>query len=277
VVPLLTQQNNAAIAIGPVTRENWTRALRSLLIDHWFTVGVVAAWVLWFMSFHSPLAWLVELSLIIVLVAVLLVVYGITRRPLFQWRDRITFLVAALGLICFLWRLIDAGVRPHGAAELAAHGESPVLFYHRLGWLLDALFGWELPTGSLGCFVAGVPRGSLLLIGLIAVVLGWLASRNEGRRGKVLFVIAALVGLPVVGIVAARALTPAGSLCAVASEEAEPGETGSADTSADLGASPSESETSLGPTRIAGTHPPNHVCSYVSGAHASVCPGRAAR
>jgi hypothetical protein len=266
IIPLLTRQNNQVITISPEDQARARETAWALLIDNRFAGGVVAAWILWFMNFHSPIAWLVELVIIITLVCVLLTVWWITKRPLAQWRDRITFTVAALGLICIFWRLIDAAVGPHSGEP-----DMPVLFYHRMGWLISALFGWDLPDMSLGCFVAGVPRASLLLVGLIAVVLGWLAKRKDGSHSRILLIVALLVGLPIVGIVTARAMTPDGYLCQTTSRTAVVATVES--HASELPPSPPPS--GMGPTVEAGSYPPRErTCTMVNGTPVPRCPGR---
>lgn len=224
-----------------------------------FLNGVYSILMIWFITFHEVLALGIELAVTVVLLACLFGYVDLTQefnRKLFK---RIVLTAIVLGVVMFFIRLIDAAVP----------GSHPVMFYERFA----SVFGWfGGGTGSgLGCFVAGVPRASLLLVGLIAGVLGWLASRTDGRRSRTLFLVAALVGLPVVGIVTARSLAPAGSLCATPAASVQQEQIASADVPpCDL--PPTEGETSMQPTRAAGPPVvPEHSCSCRPGTRIRRC------
>lgn len=254
LIPLLTRTNNQVIAISDAARHGARAAVDAAGERIWFIAGALAAWALWNLSFHSALAWFLELVVMTGLILILIGYIGITRKTLLRVAEVITLIVLVLGGVMLAWRLIDAAVP----------GPQPVMFYDRFA----SAFGWfggdSDPASGLGCFIAGVPRASLLLVGLIAVVLGWLASRTDGKRSRILFLVAALVGLPVVGIVTARAMTPDGYLCAASAVVDAPNETAT-DTSAASTASPPPS--GMGQTVIAGTHPPREpACTR--------CPGR---
>ncbi len=228
----------------------------------WFITGALASWALWNLSFHSALAWFLELVVMAGLMFILIGWIGITRKVVLRVAEWITLAVLISGGVMLAWRLIDAAVP----------GPHPVMFYERLASQFGWIGGDSDATSGLGCFVAGVPRASLLLVGLIAVVIGWLASRTDGKRSRILFVVAALVGLPIVGIVTARAMTPAGYLCTVQTVAEAPNGTAT-DSSVASTASPPPS--GMGPTVVAGSHPPRErTCTMVNGTPVPRCPGR---
>ncbi len=244
LIPLLTRQNNQVVLISDAARNAAKDAMDAAGKDVWFITGALAAWALWNMSFHSSLAWFLELVVMTGLILILVSYVGITRKVILRVAEVITLTTLISGGLMLAWRLIDAAIP----------GPHPVMFYERF----PSLFGWDLPDMSLGCFIAGVPRASLLLVGLIAGVLGWLASRTDGKRSRLLFLVAALVGLPVIGIVTARAMTPDGYLC----EATAMSQTVASAFSVNDEASPSESASAMHPTRIAGSHePPSVICT----------------
>jgi hypothetical protein len=183
----LTNQNNRLIMITDAARKSAGETARALFLDYGFLDGVIAAWILWFMCFHSPIGWLVELVIIISLVCALLIVWLITQRQLTKWRDGITFLVAALGVVCIFWRLIDAAVPPQpGEAHHA------VMFYYRFGRLLAWIgsgFTWlVLHKAALASAFAVV---SLVVAGGAV----WLAKKANGTPARLLFVAVAVICL----------------------------------------------------------------------------------
>ncbi|MCR4256213.1 MAG: hypothetical protein NUW08_00740 [Candidatus Uhrbacteria bacterium] len=240
IIPILTRNNNQVIMITDDARRRARETAWKTLVDNRFAGGVAVIWGLWFLNFHSPLAWLIELVVTMALIFILLGYVWITRKVILRVAEVITLIVLVAGGVMLAWRLIDAAIP----------GPHPVMFYERF----PSLFGWDLPDMSLGCFIAGVPRASLLLVGLIAVVLGWLATRTDGKRSRILFLVAALIGLPIVGIVTARAMTPDGYLCATQTVAETP-----TDPSVDDGASPPESASSMHSTVIAGSYEPQSV------------------
>lgn len=251
----LTSQNNQVIMFSPEARKSAGETARALLYDHRFIGGVVAAWILWFLAFQGPVAWLVELVIIIALVCVLGTVWWITRLELTGWRNGITVTVATLGLIAVFLRLIDAAVP----------GEHPVMFYSRI----ESLFAGLGSAGGLTCYAVGIPKEALVFTGAIAVIFVWLASRTSGRRSQLLFLVAALIGLPLAGVSVYRLTAPQSAdanrvSCGYieAAPAAPPTGTPAVPTvDPTAGASPSSTAASFLPTVVAGTHSPQHACS----------------
>lgn len=148
VLPVLTRNNNKVLMIQPETRKAARDAVWEVLVDNRFAGGVVAAWILWFLSFHSPTAWLIELVFTIALVAVLLTYVWITRKVLIRMAENIVIIICAGGLGMIIWRVIDAAVGPNAAEISAGLEHEPVLFYHRFGWLLSYVGSWFGGVGS---------------------------------------------------------------------------------------------------------------------------------
>lgn len=169
-IPGLTGLNNRVIQISADQRAALRARMWEALVDNKFIAGALAAWIILFLSFHSPLAWLIELSVMILLIGVLITYVGITGKTLLRMAENVVIIICTIAIVAFLWRMIDAAV-------LRAPGDHTVMFYDRV-WLFLLWIGGGFTAGSasgpIGFAQAVTPTFVLVLL-LMGAGAVWLA------------------------------------------------------------------------------------------------------
>ncbi|MCK9361363.1 hypothetical protein M0Q28_04000 [Patescibacteria group bacterium] len=218
-IPGLTGLNNRVIQISAEQRSKLRSQMWEVLVDNKFAGGAMAAWVVLFISFHSPLAWLIELATLIVLVGVLIAYVWITGKVLLRMAENVVIIICATGIISFFWRLIDAGVGPQ-------EGEShlPVLFYDRL-WRLLLWIGGGFGDGSaihdpIGFADAVTPTFVFALL-VMAALAFYFSTKIQGTPSTALATIAIIMAVAGCGMILVRTAFAEDPAPAVASEEAD--------------------------------------------------------
>lgn len=241
-----------------------------------FFNGVYSIWMIWYIAFHEFLALGIEFAVTVVLLGCLFGWIDLLQefnRKLFK---QIVLTAIVLGVVMFFIRLIEAPVGPNRAEIAAGLEHAPVLFYHRMGWLLSALFGWVGSIDRPSCALVDVSSAGLFGVFVLGCILSVIAARAGGGRRAFL-----------VGALAVCFLVPSSVLGAAhmffpghfESEERvcfphrfdDHGRRWSEIAEED-DASPPESDSSMHSTVIAGSHePPGRTCSRRAGA-SNPCP-----
>ncbi|MCC6563410.1 hypothetical protein IT087_00790 [Candidatus Uhrbacteria bacterium] len=216
-IPGLTGLNNRVIQITAEQRSGFRARLRDALVENKLAGGAVALWVTLFLSFHGYLAWLIELSVLVLLIGVLIGYVWVTGKVLLRMAENITIIICTVAILAFFWRMIDAAV-------LRAPGDHTVMFYERVWSLLlwvGGGFTADAASGPIG-FASAVTTTfvfALLVMGAGAV---WLAYEklSTGTLKTVLMSVGVLMLVAGCGMVLVRTAFADPTAPAAASEEA---------------------------------------------------------
>ncbi len=236
-IPGLTGRNNEGLKIAPAERTRLNQAAWNLLVDNRLAGGLMMAWVLFFISFHGPIAWVVELGLIIMLMACLFTYVWFIQKPMLRVAEITTVFICAVGAISFLVRLVDAAV-------LRGPGDHSVMLYRRVGSIFSSLMS-EDPERGFNWFYSsaqGFDPTFVFVVIVVAVIAAVLASKVGGVPARLLYLVAIIFGVTGVGLVLAR------------SAYADPAEAPRGEVVATCGAAPCAGPFDL--TVNAGTHSP---------------------
>ncbi len=123
LMPIITSTNNAKVEVSAEARKSLKQSVAAVLTDNKFVSGAAAAWVLWFLSFHSALALLIQCVVLIALVAILLSYVWVTGKKALLMAEINTVIILTAGAVMLAWRIIEA----------ASSGDRPVVFYEHFG------------------------------------------------------------------------------------------------------------------------------------------------
>lgn len=192
----LTRNNNAGLKSAPAERAKLKKAVWDLLANGWFLIGLVMAWVMFFMSFHSAIGWVLELAWIIVLVSCMLTYVLVIKKPMLYMAEIIVITVCAAGLIVFLLRSIDSGVPPQ-----TGEAHHVVMFYYRF---------WRALLWVGGCFTwfsDNVLDFTPMFVAVFLAIAGgavWFAKQTFGMPARLLYTVAVICAVMGLGMVLAR-------------------------------------------------------------------------